>query len=92
MHWMEICVSFRLRFGVTRKRTIADRDRLLVSCNSVIEMHTFLVALVRNFDFHLPENGQEIMRLRTPTAPPVVVGEEDKGAQLPLKITALKNE
>ena len=82
---MEVCVSSRLCFGIIA-------DRLPIFHNSVIEMHTFLVALVRHFDFHLPKNGQEIVRLRTPTAPPVVVGEEYKGAQLPLKITALRNE
>ncbi|KAF9645980.1 cytochrome P450 [Thelephora ganbajun] len=59
---------------------------------AVIEMHTFLVTLVRQFDFSLPDNGQEIRRLRQGVLSPVIVGEERKGPQLPLKVTALGNE
>ena len=60
--------------------------------NSVIEMHTFLVTLIRQFDFSLPGNGQEIKKLRGGMAIPAVVGEEHKGPQLPLKVTPLRNE
>jgi len=55
-------------------------------------MHTLLVTLVRKYDFSLPDNGQEIRTLRPGLVLPVVVGEEHKGPQLPLKITALMNE
>jgi len=55
-------------------------------------MHTFLVTLIRQFGFSLPENGQEIRRLREMAVFPVVVGEEDKGPQLPLGVTALRSE
>jgi len=58
---------------------------------AVIEMHTMLVTLVSQFSFSLPDNGQEIKRLRKISVFPVVVGEEDKGPQLPLKVTALRN-
>ena len=59
--------------------------------DSVIEMHTFLVTLVRKFDFSLPGNGQEVRKLRPGLILPVVVGEEDKGGQLPLKVTVREN-
>ena len=60
--------------------------------DSVVEMHTFLVILVRHFDFSIPENAKEVKRIRTGMITPVVIGEEDKGPQLPLKITALRDE
>jgi len=52
-------------------------------------MHTFLVALIKQYDFSLPDNEPEIKMLRPSSALPVVVGEEHKGSQLPLKVTAL---
>ena len=55
-------------------------------------MHTFLVTLVRQFDFSLPNNGQEIRRLRRESIVVVVAGEEHKGQQLPLMVAALRNE
>jgi len=56
-------------------------------------MHTILVTLIRKFDFSLPDNGQEIRSFRKLTATsPMVVGEEDKGLQLPLKVSLLRNE
>jgi len=55
-------------------------------------MHTFLVTLVRHFDFSLPDNGQEVKTTRQLFINPVVVGEEHKGPQMPLKVTALGNE
>jgi len=59
---------------------------------AVIEMHTILVTLIRKFDFSLPDNGQEIRMFRQLGVTPMVVGEEDRGPQLPLKVTALGNE
>jgi len=58
---------------------------------AIIEMHTVLVTLIKQFAFSLPGNGQEIRNLNQVAVFPVVVGEEDKGAQLPLLITALKS-
>ena len=60
---------------------------------SVIEFHTFLVTLVRQFDFSLPNDGREVRLMRPPgIIAPVVLGQEKKGPQLWLKVTALKNE
>ena len=62
--------------------------------DSVIEMHTFLVTLIRRFRFSLPENGQEVkgMSTRPGVLVPIVAGEEHKGPQMPLKVTILRNE
>ena len=68
-------------------------NRLFV--HSVIEMNTFLVTLIRQFEFFLPENGQEVRGMSARPGgvlAPIVVGEEDKGPQMPLKVTALRNE
>jgi hypothetical protein len=56
---------------------------------SVIEIHTFLVTLVRQFDFSVPENGMTIKKLKIPAVSPIVVGEEHKGPQMPLKTTVI---
>ena len=63
------------------------------SCNdSVIEMHTFLVTLIRKFDFSLPNNGPEMRKMRTIGIIPVLAGEEHKGPQMPLRVSILENE
>jgi len=59
---------------------------------AIVEMHAFLVTLIRQFDFSLPDSGQVMRKLRRGTVFPVVAGEEHKGPQLPLKVTALRNE
>ena len=86
--------------GDLRKYSISFDDQLLngnepkmTACvNSVIEMHTFLVALVRQFDFALSDDGREVRNMRPGTLMPSVAGEEHKGPQLWLKVTALRNE
>jgi hypothetical protein len=57
----------------------------------VTEMHMFLVTLVRQFEFALPDDGPKIRRRRPILVIPLVEGEEHKGVQLPLKITPLGN-
>ena len=59
---------------------------------SVIEMHAFLVTLIKNFEFFPPDNGQDVRRMQAGMFIPIVAGEEQKGPQLPLKVTALRNE
>ncbi|KAF9779010.1 cytochrome P450 [Thelephora terrestris] len=59
---------------------------------AVIELHTFLVTLVRQFSFALPDNGQKIKKMRPAGITPTVVGEEHKGPQMPLMVTMLRNE
>ena len=65
---------------------------LSFAANSVIELHTFLVTLVRQFDFSLPDTRQEIKKMRSVVTTPIVVGEEHKGPQMPLKVAILGNE
>jgi hypothetical protein len=88
---MEIRVS--LEPSLYNQTPMGTNNGRSFATNRVVEMRTFLVTLVRQFDFSLPENGQEVVRTRSMgTMSPVVVGEENKGPQLPLKITALRDE
>lgn len=89
---MAIRVSLQLYFVVTRQTDANGFTTCPFGVNSIIEMHTFLVTLVRHFDFSLPENGQKIRLMRSSTITPLVVGEEDKGLQMPLMVTVLGNE
>ncbi|KIJ49193.1 hypothetical protein M422DRAFT_161615, partial [Sphaerobolus stellatus SS14] len=53
---------------------------------SVLEMHTMLASLIENFEFDPPPTDKKIVRINATTIIPVVDGEEEKGAQLPLRI------
>jgi len=64
----------------------------LPASNNVIEVHTFLVTLLRHFDFSLAGNGQEVKKVGSGVIIPMVVEEEHKGPQVPLRVTALGNE
>ena len=93
MHRVEICVSPQTSIrhqAASRYKKLIDRFFLVLI--SLIEIHTLVVTLVRQFDFSLPEDGRKIWKMRPMLLTPVVVGEEDKGPQMPLKVTALKNE
>jgi len=84
---MEICV--RVHFFIPRgKLTFYDTDDSF----SVTEIHTFLVTLVRQFEFTLPDNAPKVKMLRTGFVTPVVEGEEHKGLRLPLQVTPIKNK
>jgi hypothetical protein len=90
---MEIRVRLQLHFAVKFQTETNELIRCsFATTNRVIEMHTFLVTLVRQFDFSLPDDGQEIKLMRTMSIMPAVVGEEHKGPQMPLKITIVGNE
>ena len=56
---------------------------------SVAEIRAFLMTLIREFSFSIPE-GRKIRTVRTMMLVPTVVGEEDKGPQLPLTVTAIR--
>ena len=83
---MEIRVSLQLHLEV-KYQTV--ETNYLFATDRVIEMHAFLVTLVRQFDFFLPENGQEVKKMRPGMMMPLVVGEEHKGPQMPLKVAIL---
>ena len=89
MHRVEVRVSLQLRFAI--KHQTAETSRSF-AIGSIIELHTFLVTLVRQFDFSLPENGQKVKKMGPGFVTPLVVGEEHKGPQMPLKVTVLENE
>ena len=57
----------------------------------VIEMQAFLVTLVRKFDISHADHQPQIKRAKPGLMAPIVLGEEHKGTQLPLKITAIRN-
>ena len=57
---------------------------------SVTETQAFLVTLIREFGFSIPE-GRNIRTARPGILVPIVIGEEDKGPQLPLKITPVRD-
>ena len=59
--------------------------------DSIIEMQAFLVALIRRFDVSLADHQPQIRRARPGMMLPLVIGEEHKGTQLPLKITAIRD-
>lgn len=62
-------------------------NRLL---NRVIEMQAFLVTLIRKFDISCADHYPQIRRTKFGMLTPLVLGEEYKGTQLPLKITAMR--
>lgn len=49
-------------------------------------MHVFLVTLVSQFDFSLPDSGQKVKNIGSELIMPVVVGEEHEGPKMPLKV------
>lgn len=89
---MAIRVSLQLHPAITRQVETNEFTDCPFETYSIVEMHAFLITLVRRFDFSLPENGQEITLVRSGTIMPLVIGEEDKGVQLPLRVTVIGNE
>ena len=57
-----------------------------VAFGSVIELQAFIARLVREFNFSEVE-GRPIRFLKPGLIVPIVAGEEDKGTQLPLKVS-----
>jgi len=54
-------------------------------------MQAFLVTLLRKFDISHADRHPQVRRARLGLMAPIVLGEEHKGTQLPLKITAIRN-
>ena len=69
----------------------SPRDTENRPLDRIIEMQAFLVTLIRKFDVSHADHHPQIRRTKSGVLVPVVLGEEYKGTQLPLKITALKN-
>ena len=85
MHWVEIQVSLQPWFCSTMLNENENELR------SIIEMHAFVVTLIKQFDFSPPDNGQEVRTIQPGLLFPIVAREEQKGPQLPLKVAALRN-
>jgi len=92
--WLEMNEETEVNVGVYGNlSTFGGGPRSCIGWRfAVTEIHTFLVSLIRQFDFSLPGNGQVMGKVRQGFFFPVIAGEEHKGAQLPLKVTALRNE
>ena len=58
---------------------------------SLIEMQAFIARLVREFQFSVVEE-KEIRLTRAGLLVPTVLGEEDKGARLPLKVSIVRRD
>lgn len=79
--------------GGSRKSSIGGYSEYsLIQPNqkSVAEVQAFLVTLIREFSFSLPE-GRNIRTVRPGILVPMVIGEEDKGPQLPLVVTPVRD-
>ena len=79
--------------GGLRKSAIFSTTQIMNAYairRSVAEIRAFLVTLVREFSFSKPE-GRKIRTVRTLMLVPTVIGEEDKGPQLPLTITPVRD-
>jgi len=79
--------------GGLRKSSIFSTTRTMNAyaiCRSVAEIRAFLVTLVREFRFSIPE-GRNIRTLRTLMLVSMVIGEEHRGPQLPLTVTPVKD-
>ena len=58
---------------------------------SLIEMQAFIARLVREFQFSVVEE-KEIRLTRAGLLVPTVLGEEEKGPQLPLKVSTVRRD
>ena len=85
---MAIRVSRTVSYPSLSPGMLNVEHRLL---GSVIEMQAFLVTLVQKFDISHADHQPQIRRAKPGMLVPLVLGEEYKGTQLPLKITAIRN-
>lgn len=78
-----------LRGLITFHITHSPRNTENCPLDSVIEMQAFLVTLICKFDISQADHHPQIRRAKSGLLVPLVLGEEHKGTQLPLKITAI---
>jgi hypothetical protein len=62
----------------------------VLSFNSVLEMHSFLIELIENFEFTLPPGGIDIQRVPAFQMLPMVRGKLDEGSQMPLCVSLVE--
>jgi hypothetical protein len=63
-----------------------NSPRFLATISRVLEMQTFLVELVDHFEFEMSDASNKIKRQASVVMVATVRGEEEKGAQMPLKV------
>ena len=56
----------------------------------VTELQVFLCDIIANFSFRIPEPSPTILRENCLTMIPIVLGEEDRGNQLPLVVSLVE--
>lgn len=54
-----------------------------------VEMEMFLVALLSNFEFAIPEDAKRVVKHRAFAMIPMVEGELERGPQMVLKVTSV---
>ena len=86
LHWVAICV----RLSPISFTFLGDAENCL--SDSVVEMQIFLVTLLREFYISQADHHPQIRRARSGLMVPLVLGEEYKGTQLPLKISAIRSK
>lgn len=79
------CIGWKFAYVLS----LSSFDSLNHPQSRVIEMQEFLVSLLSNFEFSVPDNAKRIRRDRSGFVTPMVEGEECKGAQLPLTVSVL---
>jgi len=62
-------------------------QKLIFLSRRVLELQTFLVELISNFEFSMNEQSEKVRRLACAVMVPAVSGEEAKGVQMPLKVS-----
>ena len=80
----------------TGSRTCLDTDShpfsrgspyFLAAISRVLEMQTFLVELLNHFEFGMSEASNKIRRQASIVMVATVRGQEEKGVQMPLKVS-----
>jgi len=56
---------------------------------SFVEMQVFLVSLLSNFEFSIPDDARRVVRYRSFAMFPMAEGEMERGPHLPIKISPL---
>jgi hypothetical protein len=81
MYWLEICVR--------RSYSDSKHQMTITSTQSVLELQCFLVEYLSEFSFSHVVDPKLVRRKAAINVTPVIIGEEEKGTQLPLRITRL---
>ena len=90
LRWCQELHRVAIRVGRSYLHIHSPKEAENLRLDSVIEMQAFLVTLIRKFDISHADHQPQIKRTKSAMMTPIVLGEEHKGGQLPLKITAIR--